>query len=62
MGTGVSEVEVDILTGETNVLRSDILYDCGDSLNPIIDVGQAEGANVMGQGYFMQDGLPWLCY
>ena len=42
MGTGVSEVEVDVLTGETNVIRSDILYDCGDSLNPIIDVGQAE--------------------
>ena len=28
--------------GETNVIRSDILYDCGDSLNPIIDMGQAE--------------------
>jgi len=40
----ISEVRVDVLTGVQNILRSDILYDCGYSLNPIIDIGQAEGA------------------
>ena len=29
-GTACTEVEVDVLTGQTEVLRVDILYDCGD--------------------------------
>lgn len=28
-GVMVTEVELDVLTGETNVLRADLLYDCG---------------------------------
>lgn len=46
-----SEVEIDVLTGEISVLRTDIVYDNGDSLNPSVDIGQIEGAFVMGLGF-----------
>lgn len=52
-GAAVSEVEVNILTGETKILQSDIIYDCGQSLNPAVDLGQIEGAFVQGIGFFM---------
>lgn len=45
-----SEVEIDVLTGQTTVLRSDILIDIGHSLNPCLDIGQVEGAFVQGLG------------
>lgn len=54
-GVGVSEVEVDVLTGKTEILRSDIIYDCGKSLNPAVDLGQVEGAFVQGIGFFMME-------
>jgi xanthine dehydrogenase molybdopterin-binding subunit B len=43
---------LDVLTGETEVIKANILYDCGKSLNPAIDIGQAEGAFVQGRGGF----------
>jgi xanthine dehydrogenase molybdopterin-binding subunit B len=33
-------VEIDVLTGATTILRSDLVYDCGQSLNPAVDLGQ----------------------
>ena len=33
-------MEVNLLTGETAILQSDIIYDCGQSLNPAVDLGQ----------------------
>ncbi|XP_010521613.1 PREDICTED: abscisic-aldehyde oxidase-like isoform X1 [Tarenaya hassleriana] len=52
-GVAISEVEVSLLTGATEILRSDIIYDCGKSLNPAVDLGQIEGAFVQGIGFFM---------
>lgn len=54
-----SEVEIDVLTGESNILRSDVLYDIGTSLNPAIDIGQVEGAFVMGIGNMLCEKLVW---
>ncbi|KAF2583408.1 hypothetical protein F2Q68_00005207 [Brassica cretica] len=39
-GVAVSEVDVDLVTGHTTVLQTDILYDSGKSLNPAVDLGQ----------------------
>lgn len=54
-GAAASEVEIDLLTGATTILRSDLIYDCGQSLNPAVDLGQVEGAFVQGIGYFMSE-------
>eukprot|EP00013_Stygamoeba_regulata_P024409 CAMPEP_0177646408 /NCGR_PEP_ID=MMETSP0447-20121125/9759_1 /TAXON_ID=0 /ORGANISM="Stygamoeba regulata, Strain BSH-02190019" /LENGTH=1301 /DNA_ID=CAMNT_0019148941 /DNA_START=93 /DNA_END=3998 /DNA_ORIENTATION=+ len=54
-GAAVTEVMVDVLTGETEVLKATILYDCGKSLNPAIDIGQAEGAFVQGLGHVFRE-------
>ncbi len=58
-GAAVSEVIVDTLTGELRVLRTDILHDCGDSLNPAIDLGQVEGGYVQGVGWLTTEELYW---
>ncbi|XP_027332424.1 abscisic-aldehyde oxidase-like isoform X2 [Abrus precatorius] len=52
-GAAVSEVEIDLLTGETRCLRTDMIYDCGQSLNPAADLGQIEGSFVQGLGFYM---------
>jgi len=58
-GMAVSEVEVDVLTGESKLLRSDILHDVGDSLNEEIDIGQIEGGFIQGVGWVTTEEIKW---
>jgi len=58
-GAAVSEVIVDTLTGENRILRVDILHDCGDSLNPAMDLGQVEGGFVQGAGWLTSEEVCW---
>ncbi|XP_039429165.1 xanthine dehydrogenase [Culex pipiens pallens] len=51
-GASVSEVEIDCLTGDHQVIRTDIVMDLGSSLNPAIDIGQIEGGFMQGYGLF----------
>ena len=58
-GAAVAEVQVDTLTGEYRTSRVDILHDCGNSLNPAIDIGQIEGGFVQGMGWLTSEELWW---
>eukprot|EP00455_Lapot_gusevi_P049466 TRINITY_DN701_c0_g1_i2.p1 TRINITY_DN701_c0_g1~~TRINITY_DN701_c0_g1_i2.p1 ORF type:complete len:499 (-),score=127.80 TRINITY_DN701_c0_g1_i2:250-1746(-) len=58
-GVACSEVEIDTLTGDYHILRTDILMDVGVSLNPSIDIGQIEGAFVQGVGWCTMEELVW---
>jgi len=58
-GAAVSEVAIDTLTGESRLLRVDILHDVGRSLNPAIDMGQVEGGFIQGMGWLTSEELVW---
>lgn len=58
-GAAVSEVVIDCLTGESRLLRVDILHDVGRSLNPAIDLGQVEGGFLQGVGWLTSEELWW---
>lgn len=49
-GVCVLEMYLDLLTGEYEILQADLLVDLGISMNPLLDVGQTEGAFMMGLG------------
>jgi xanthine dehydrogenase large subunit len=58
-GAAVSEVEVDGFTGDYRILRTDILQDVGDSVSPLIDLGQIEGGFIQGVGWLTIEELLW---
>jgi xanthine dehydrogenase large subunit len=58
-GAACTEVAIDTLTGESRVLKVDILYDAGRSINPAIDIGQIEGGFVQGMGWLTSEELVW---
>jgi carbon-monoxide dehydrogenase large subunit len=47
-GTGV-EIEVDVLTGEIEILNAAQAFDVGKAINPLLVKGQMDGGFIMGQ-------------
>jgi len=58
-GVAATEVLLDTLTGEYRFTRADLLHDCGNSLNPAIDLGQVEGGYLQGLGWLTMEELWW---
>jgi nicotinate dehydrogenase medium molybdopterin subunit len=54
-GTQVAEVEVDVETGRTRVVRLVACYDAGQTINRQSAEGQLEGGAVMGLGYALTE-------
>ena len=58
-GVAAAEVEVDGFTGAYRLRRVDIVHDVGDSLSPLVDLGQIEGGFVQGAGWLTLEDLRW---
>ncbi|ELT96232.1 hypothetical protein CAPTEDRAFT_209743 [Capitella teleta] len=59
-GVSSAEVELDILTGQSQINRVDMTYDCAiSSINPKLDIGQAQGAFIMGLGYWLTEEIKY---
>src|SRR5690348_16988472 len=58
-GAAAAEVEVDGFTGTYRTRRVDIVHDVGDSLSPLVDLGQIEGGFVQGAGWLTLEDLRW---
>lgn len=58
-GVAATEVEVDGFTGAYSTRRVDIVHDVGDSLSPLVDIGQVEGGYVQGAGWLTLEDLRW---
>ena len=56
-GAALCEAAIDTLTGESRILRADLLHECGRSINPAIDRGQIEGGFVQGLGWLTSEEL-----
>ena len=58
-GVATTEVEIDCLTGDSHILRTDIVMDVGKSINPALDIGQIEGAFIQGYGWTTMEDMSW---
>ncbi|KAA1419003.1 xanthine dehydrogenase molybdopterin binding subunit [Nocardioides humilatus] len=58
-GVAAAEVSVDRFTGAYEVDRVDIVHDVGDSLSPLVDIGQIEGGFLQGVGWLTLEDLRW---
>ncbi len=60
-GVAVTEVEIDVLSGEFKINRADVTFDGCKSPNPAIDIGQIEGGFVQGIGMATTEELVYNC-
>ena len=51
----IVEIEVDIETGQLQVLKVTPVYDAGKAINPLLLEGQIEGAALQGMGYAIME-------
>jgi len=58
-GAAAAEVELDVLTGEWRVLFAHLMFDIGQSYNPMVDIGQMEGAFIMGLGHLTTEAIDY---
>lgn len=58
-GVAVAEAEVDAFSGAYEIRRVDIVHDVGDSISPLIDIGQVEGGFLQGLGWLTLEDLRW---
>jgi len=56
----VCEVELDVLTGHYRTVRSDIIQDVGQTVSPMIDIGQVEGGFIQGASFVSLEDLESL--
>jgi CO/xanthine dehydrogenase Mo-binding subunit len=53
------EVEVDLDTCETRVLRTTVAADIGKAIHPVLAAGQIEGGTVQGLGWALLEDVRW---
>jgi xanthine dehydrogenase large subunit len=51
MSVTLTEVELDCLTGQVEIVHSELRMDMGKSMNPLVDMGQLQGAFLIGSGH-----------
>ncbi|KXS20831.1 Xanthine oxidase [Gonapodya prolifera JEL478] len=56
---GVTEVELDVLTGDYVIVRTDLCMELGESINPHIDITQIEGGYIQGVGWTTMEEPLW---
>jgi len=54
-GATAVEVEVDVLTGEIEILRAAHAFDVGKAVNPLLLKGQIDGGFIMGQSVTLHE-------
>jgi len=58
-GACVSEVLLDVLTGDVRMEKVDVLMDLGHQLNAAVDIGQVQGGFVQALGYLFTEKSAW---